>query len=41
VTPDLCGLGWLNLVLMVLAFALFDVLVSRLLYRLHLRKRPH
>ncbi|MEA3276396.1 MAG: CDP-archaeol synthase [Pseudomonadota bacterium] len=35
------GLGWWDLALLVLAFVLFDILVSRILYRLHLRKRPH
>lgn len=35
------GLGWWDLILLVLAFTLFDILVSRLLYRLRLRKRPY
>ena len=34
-------LSWLDLAILVLAFTLFNLLVSRLLYRLHLRKRPH
>jgi CDP-diglyceride synthetase len=33
-------LGWDDILILVLAFALFDLVVSRLLYRLHLRKRP-
>jgi CDP-2,3-bis-(O-geranylgeranyl)-sn-glycerol synthase len=35
------GLAWWDLTVLVLAFTLFDVLISRLLYRLKLRKRPH
>jgi len=35
------ALGWADLAALVLAFTLFDLLVSRLLYRLHLRRRPH
>jgi len=35
------GLAWVDLVLLVLAFTLFDIVVSRLLYRLHIRKRPY
>lgn len=35
------GLGWVDLVLLVLAFTLFNLAVSRILFRLKLRKRPH
>jgi CDP-2,3-bis-(O-geranylgeranyl)-sn-glycerol synthase len=35
------GLGWMDLAALVSAFTLFDILASRLLYRLNLRKRPH
>jgi hypothetical protein len=35
------NLSWMDLVLLVLAFTLFDMLISRILYRLNLRKRPH
>lgn len=35
------GLDWTDLVLLVLAFTLFSLLVSRVLFRMHLRKRPH
>lgn len=35
------GLGWLDLALLVGAFTLFDLLVSRVLYRFRLRKRPY
>lgn len=35
------GLGWWDLALLVLAFTLFSLVVSRILYRLKLRKRPH
>lgn len=34
-------LSWMDVALLVLAFALFHMLLSRLLYRLKLRKRPH
>ena len=34
-------LGWWDLVLLVLAFTLFSLVASRLLYLLKLRKRPH
>jgi CDP-diglyceride synthetase len=34
-------LGWGEILGVVVAFTLFDLLVSRLLYRLHLRKRPY
>ncbi|MGA7979071.1 MAG: CDP-archaeol synthase [Chromatiaceae bacterium] len=34
-------LGWGEISVLVLSFTLFDVLVSRLLYRYHLRKRPY
>jgi CDP-2,3-bis-(O-geranylgeranyl)-sn-glycerol synthase len=33
-------LGWDDILILVVAFTLFDLIVSRLLYRLHLRKRP-
>lgn len=35
------GLGWLEVGLLVAAFTLFDLLVSRILYRFRLRKRPY
>lgn len=38
---DRYGLGWLDISLLVFAFTLFDMVASRLLYRLHLRRRPH
>jgi CDP-diglyceride synthetase len=34
-------LGWDDILILVLAFTLFDLIVSRVLYRLHLRKRPY
>jgi CDP-diglyceride synthetase len=34
-------LGWDDVLALVAAFTLFDILVSRLLYRVHLRKRPY
>ncbi len=34
-------LPWLDLVLLVAAFTLFDMVVSGPLYRLHLRRQPH
>lgn len=34
-------LPWLDLVLLVAAFMLFDMVVSGPLYRLHLRRQPH
>jgi CDP-2,3-bis-(O-geranylgeranyl)-sn-glycerol synthase len=34
-------LDWLDLAVLVLAFTLFSLLVSRILYRCGLRKRPH
>jgi CDP-2,3-bis-(O-geranylgeranyl)-sn-glycerol synthase len=38
---DSHGLGWLDLAWMVMAFTLFSLVVSRILFRLKLRKRPH
>jgi CDP-2,3-bis-(O-geranylgeranyl)-sn-glycerol synthase len=35
------GLDWLDLASLVLAFTLFSLLVSRVLYSFKLRKRPH
>lgn len=35
------GLGWGEITVLVIGFMLFDVLVSRILFRLHLRKRPY
>ena len=35
------GLTWADVALLVGAFTLFDMLASRLLYRMHLRKKPH
>lgn len=35
------GLAWLDVALLVAAFTLFDLLVSRILYRFRLRKRPY
>jgi CDP-2,3-bis-(O-geranylgeranyl)-sn-glycerol synthase len=35
------GLDWLDLASLVLAFTLFSLLVSRILYSFKLRKRPH
>jgi CDP-2,3-bis-(O-geranylgeranyl)-sn-glycerol synthase len=35
------GLNWSDVGLLVLAFVLFSLLVSRILYRLKLRKQPH
>jgi CDP-2,3-bis-(O-geranylgeranyl)-sn-glycerol synthase len=35
------GLTWRDVALLVLAFTLFDMVASRVLYRLNLRKRPH
>ncbi|NCA87762.1 MAG: CDP-archaeol synthase [Gammaproteobacteria bacterium] len=34
-------LPWLDLILLVIAFMLFDMAVSGPLYRLHLRRQPH
>ena len=34
-------LGWVDIVVLVLAFTLFHVLISRVLYWFHLRKNPH
>jgi voltage-gated potassium channel Kch len=38
---DSHGLEWLDVALLVLAFTLSSLLVSRILFRLKLRKRPH
>ncbi len=43
--PSVCfasslGLDWVDVVVIVVAFALIDMLASRLLYALHMRKRP-
>ena len=38
---DDLGLGWWDVVVLVLAFTLFSLVVSRVLFRLKLRKRPH
>jgi len=35
------GLGWVDVALLVAAFTVFDLLVSRVLYRFRLRKRPY
>jgi CDP-2,3-bis-(O-geranylgeranyl)-sn-glycerol synthase len=35
------GLDWLDLILLVTAFTLFDMVVSGPLYRLRLRRRPY
>jgi CDP-2,3-bis-(O-geranylgeranyl)-sn-glycerol synthase len=35
------GLRWWDVGLLVLAFSVFDVVVSRILFRLKLRRRPH
>jgi CDP-diglyceride synthetase len=35
------GLGWMQILFLVASFTLFQLLISRLLYRLRLRKRPH
>lgn len=41
VVMDDHGLGWLDVALLVLTFTLLSLLVSRILFRLKLRKRPH
>jgi len=38
---DSHGLDWLDVALLVLTFTLFSLTVSRILFRLKLRKRPH
>jgi hypothetical protein len=38
---DAHGLDWLDVALLVLTFTLFSLAVSRILFRLKLRKRPH
>jgi CDP-2,3-bis-(O-geranylgeranyl)-sn-glycerol synthase len=35
------GLNWLDLSALVSSFTLFDMAASRLLYRMHIRRRPH
>jgi CDP-2,3-bis-(O-geranylgeranyl)-sn-glycerol synthase len=35
------GLGWMQILFLVASFTLFQLLISRLLYRLRLRKRPY
>lgn len=35
------GLGWVDVIVLVGGFWLFDLLISRVLYRLRLRKRPY
>lgn len=35
------GFGWLDIALIALAFTLFDIAISRLLFRLRIRRRPH
>jgi len=41
VVMDVFALSSLNIILLVLAFILFDLLFSRLLYRIGLRRRPY
>lgn len=35
------GLGWFTILALVMAFIILELLLSRILYRLHIRKRPY
>jgi CDP-2,3-bis-(O-geranylgeranyl)-sn-glycerol synthase len=41
VVSDRYGLGWLDVTAMVSIFTVFDMVASRVLYRLNIRRRPH